>query len=333
LTAEGERLEQERELAQLEEQLAQLEAAGAEAGPLKALRARVQALREAVWRQPTAWQVVQAARHPQRPKLADYVERLFTDVVELHGDRLFGDDPAMFCGLARLDGQPVVVVGHHKGRDTRENVHRRWGMPNPDGYRKAVRILRLAEKHRLPVVSLVDTPAAYPGVEAEERGQAEAIARSILTLVQLTSPVVVAIVGEGGSGGALAIGVGDRVLMMQYAIYSVIPPEGCAAILWRDATRKEEAASALKLTAQDLLELGVVDEVVPEPLGGAHQGPDQAARALHDALLRHLREVQALPPEERLRRRYDKYRRMGRFSVLRADPPPPGTSPRETHVR
>ncbi|MDR7607470.1 MAG: carboxyl transferase domain-containing protein, partial [Armatimonadota bacterium] len=186
-------------------------------------------------------------------------------------------------------------------------------------YRKAARVLRLADKLGLPAVALVDTPAAYPGVEAEERGQAEAIARSILTLVQLRSPVVVAITGEGGSGGALAIGVGDRVLMMQYAIYSVIPPEGCAAILWRDAARKEEAASALKLTAQDLLELGVVDEVVPEPLGGAHLDPERAAQALREALVRHLREVQAVPPEERLRRRYDKYRRMGRFTSHPSD--------------
>jgi acetyl-CoA carboxylase carboxyl transferase subunit alpha len=188
-------------------------------------------------------------------------------------------------------------------------------MPNPEGYRKAVRVMRLAEKLGLPVVSLVDTPAAYPGVEAEERGQAEAIARSILTMVELRCPVVVAITGEGGSGGALAIGVGDRVLMMQYAIYSVIPPEGCAAILWRDAGRKEEAAAALKLTAWDLLELGVVDEVVPEPLGGAHLDPGRAAAALQEALVRHLREVQALPAQERQRRRYDKYRRMGRVRV------------------
>ncbi|MDR7408897.1 MAG: acetyl-CoA carboxylase carboxyltransferase subunit alpha [Armatimonadota bacterium] len=323
MTTAPDRSEQERELQQLEEQLAQLQAASPDVpdveARLQALRERVQVLREALWRQPTPWQVVQAARHPQRPKLADYLQRLFTDVVELHGDRLFGDDPAMFCGLARLDGQPVVVVGHHKGKDTRENVHRRWGMPNPEGYRKAARVLRLADKLGLPAVALVDTPAAYPGVEAEERGQAEAIARSILTLVQLRSPVVVAITGEGGSGGALAIGVGDRVLMMQYAIYSVIPPEGCAAILWRDAARKEEAASALKLTAQDLLELGVVDEVVPEPLGGAHLDPERAAQALREALVRHLREVQAVPPEERLRRRYDKYRRMGRFTSHPSD--------------
>lgn len=319
MTSPPERAQQERELQELEQELARLEPVAMEVPELgarvQALRARAEALREALWRAPTAWQVVQAARHPQRPKLGDYLTRVFTDVVELHGDRLFGDDPAMFCGLARLDGQPVAVVGHHKGKDTRENVSRRWGMPNPEGYRKAVRVMRLAEKLGLPVVSLVDTPAAYPGIEAEERGQAEAIARSILAMVELRCPVVVAITGEGGSGGALAIGVGDRVLMMQYAIYSVIPPEGCAAILWRDAGRKEEAAAALKLTAQDLLELGVVDEVVPEPLGGAHLDTDQAAAALQEALVRHLREVQALAPQERQHRRYDKYRRMGRFQV------------------
>ncbi len=319
MTSPPDRAQLEQELQVLEQELARLEAAPQEVPDLAAragaLRARVEALREALWREPTAWQVVQAARHPQRPKLEDYLARVFTEVVELHGDRLFGDDPAMFCGLARLEGQPVAVVGHHKGKDTRENVSRRWGMPNPEGYRKAVRVMRLAEKLGLPVVSLVDTPAAYPGVEAEERGQAEAIARSILTMVELRCPVVVAITGEGGSGGALAIGVGDRVLMMQYAIYSVIPPEGCAAILWRDAGRKEEAAAALKLTAWDLLELGVVDEVVPEPLGGAHLDPDRAAAALQEALVRHLREVQALPSQERQRRRYDKYRRMGRFRV------------------
>lgn len=320
MTSPPDRAQQERELQELEEQLAQLQATPAEQVPdlpsrVQALRARIEAVRAVLWHEPTAWQVVQAARHPQRPKLGDYLEKVFTDVVELHGDRLFGDDPAMFCGLARLDGEPVAVVGHHKGKDTRENVHRRWGMPNPEGYRKAMRIMRLADKLGLPVISLVDTPAAYPGVEAEQRGQAEAIARSILTMLELRCPVVVAITGEGGSGGALAVAVGDRVLMMQYAIYSVIPPEGCAAILWRDSDRKEEAASALKLTARDLLELGVVDEVVPEALGGAHLDPDRTAAALHEALSRHLREVRDLPPEERRRRRYDKYRRMGRFGV------------------
>ncbi len=315
MTQAPDRGERERPLEELEGQRMRPQAAG-EAAEAQAQRDASQAQAEALGGQPTPWEVVQIARHPQRPKLADYLDRLFTDVVELHGDRLFGDDPALFAGLARLDGQPVAVVGHHKGRDTRENVYRRWGMPNPEGYRKAARVLRLAEKLGLPVVSLVDTPAAYPGVEAEERGQAEAIARGILTLVQLRCPVVVAITGEGGSGGALAIAVGDRVLMMQYAIYSVIPPEGCAAILWRDADRKEEAASALKLTAQDLVQLGVVDEVVPEPLGGAHRDPDAAAGALREAVLRHLRELQRVPDQDRLRGRYDKYRRMGRFGQL-----------------
>ncbi len=307
-----ERAERERELERLEQELAR---GAVSEESQQALRARVQALREELWRNPTAWQIVQAARHPQRPKLADYLKRLFTDVVELHGDRLFGDDPAMFCGLGRFLGEPVAIVGHYKGKDTRENLHRRWGMPNPEGYRKAVRVMRLAEKRGIPVISLVDTPAAYPGIEAEERGQAEAIARSLLTMARLRSPIVVAITGEGGSGGALAIAVGDRILMMQYAIYSVISPEGCAAILWRDAARKEEAAEALKLTARDLYGFGLVDEVVPEPLGGAHLDPDAACSALQEALSRALAQVRFLAPEERLALRYDKYRRMGRFTM------------------
>lgn len=319
-SAPEERAERERELERLEQELAR--GTGAAEELQEVLRARAEALREELWRDPTPWQIVQAARHPQRPKLADYLQRLFTDVVELHGDRLFADDPALFCGLGRFLGEPVAIVGHYKGKDTRENLHRRWGMPNPEGYRKAVRVMRLAEKRGLPVIALVDTPAAYPGIEAEERGQAEAIARSLLTMAQLRSPTVVAITGEGGSGGALAIAVGDRVLMMQYAIYSVISPEGCAAILWRDAARKEEAAAALKLTARDLYAFGVVDEVVPEPLGGAHLDPDAACSALRDALSRALAEVQALAAEERLARRYDKYRRMGRFGVAAPSPEP-----------
>ena len=264
------------------------------------------------------WEIVQLARHPQRPKLDDYLAGLFTEVVELHGDRLFGDDPALFCGLARFRGEPVVVVGHRKGRETRENVERRWGMPNPEGYRKAVRVMRLAEKRGLPVVSLVDTPAAYPGIEAEERGQAEAIARSILVMSRLRTPIVVAITGEGGSGGALGIAVGDRVLMMEYAIYSVIPPEGCAAILWRDAERREEAAAALKLTARDLLALGVVDEIVPEPPGGAHEDPERAVEAVAQALAHTLDTLRRVPVDELVARRYAKYRGIGQFAEVPA---------------
>jgi len=264
------------------------------------------------------WEIVQLARHPQRPKLDDYLAGLFTEVVELHGDRLFGDDPALFCGLARFRGEPVVVVGHRKGRETRENVERRWGMPNPEGYRKAVRVMRLAEKRGLPVVSLVDTPAAYPGIEAEERGQAEAIARSILVMSRLRTPIVVAVTGEGGSGGALGIAVGDRVLMMEYAIYSVIPPEGCAAILWRDAERREEAAAALKLTARDLLALGVVDEIVPEPPGGAHEDPERAVEAVAQALAHTLDTLRRVPVDELVARRYAKYRGIGQFAEVPA---------------
>jgi acetyl-CoA carboxylase carboxyl transferase subunit alpha len=277
------------------------------------LTAQANELREAVWRDPTPWQIVQIARHPQRPKLADYLGALFTDVTELHGDRLFGDDPAMFCGMARFDGAPCAVIGHYKGKETRENIERRWGMPNPEGYRKAVRVMRLAEKHGLPVISLVDTPAAYPGIEAEERGQAEAIARSIMVMTQLRTPIVVAVTGEGGSGGALGIAVGDRVVMMQYAIYSVIPPEGCAAILWHDASRKEEAAAALKLTARDLLQLGLVDEIVPEPTGGAHHDPDAVTVSLRDALRSVLRSSQGVGLGKLCAARYEKYRRMGMY--------------------
>jgi acetyl-CoA carboxylase carboxyl transferase subunit alpha len=266
---------------------------------------------------PSPWEIVQLARHPQRPKLDDYLAGLFTDVTELHGDRLFGDDPALFCGLACFRGEPVVVVGHRKGRETRENMERRWGMPNPEGYRKAVRVMRLAEKRGLPVVSLVDTPAAYPGIEAEERGQAEAIARAILVMSRLRTPIVVAVTGEGGSGGALGIAVGDRVLMMEYAIYSVIPPEGCAAILWRDAERREEAAAALKLTAPDLLALGVVDEIIPEPPGGAHEDPARAMEAVAQALAGALDTLRRVPVDELVARRYAKYRGMGQFAEVR----------------
>ncbi len=262
---------------------------------------------------PSPWEIVQLARHPQRPKLDDYLEALFTEVTELHGDRLFGDDPAMFCGLARFEGEPVAVLGHRKGRQTKENLERRWGMPNPEGFRKAMRVMRLAEKRGLAVVSFVDTPAAYPGVEAEERGQAEAIARSILTMVRLRTPIAVVVTGEGGSGGALGIAVGDRILMMAYAIYSVIPPEGCAAILWRDAARKEEAARALKLTAWDLQQLGVVDEVIPEPPGGAQEAPQQAFAAVRETLRRTLHDLRTVPVDELLPRRYAKYRSLGRF--------------------
>jgi len=264
---------------------------------------------------PSAWEVVQLARHAQRPKAPDVVRALLTDLVEVHGDRAYRDDPAMLAGFGWFDGQPVAVVAPRKGRDTRENLAFNFGMPNPEGYRKAIRVMRLAEKFGLPLLSVVDTPAAFPGDEAEMRGQAEAIARAIQTMTRLRVPIVVVITGEGGSGGALAIAVGDVVLMLEYATYTVIPPEGCAAILWRDAGRAREAADALHLTAPDLLRLGVIDEIVPEPPGGAHLDPDAAIASVRAAVARHLRALRGVDPAALLARRYEKYRRMGRVLV------------------
>lgn len=262
---------------------------------------------------PTPWDTVQLARHPQRPRLSDLVPSLFTEVTELHGDRLFRDDAAMFAALARFDERPVVLIGTYKGKDTKENIAHNFGMPYPEGYRKALRAMRLAEKFGYAVISLVDTPAAWPGDEAEERGQAEAIARNIQEMTRLRAPIVVVITGEGGSGGALAIGVGDVVMMLQHAIYTVIPPEGCAAILWHDAARAPEAAEALRLTAADLRRLGVIDEILPEPPGGAQRDPDVVADAIRDALRRSLAALDAEPVDTLLERRYNKYRAMGQI--------------------
>ncbi len=278
---------------------------------IASLQARAEDLRTQIFAQPSPWHVVQLARHLQRPRLVDFVTALFTDVAELHGDRLYRDDPAMYAALAKFEDQPVVVVGTYKGKDTKENIAHNFGMPYPEGYRKSLRVMRLAEKFRYPLISFVDTPGAYPGDGAEERGQAEAIARNIAEMTGLRTPIVVVITGEGGSGGALAIGVGDVILMLQYAIYTVIAPEGCAAILWHDASRAREAAAALKLTAPDLRTLGVVDEIVPEPLGGAHRDPEVVLGNVRSALRGHLAGFREVPIETLLERRYDKYRRMG----------------------
>ncbi len=278
---------------------------------LATLEQRAEDLRRAIYSHPTPWHIVQLARHPQRPRLADYMATLFTDVMELHGDRAFRDDPAILAALARLDGRPVAVIGHNKGKDTKENISRNFGMPYPEGYRKTLRVMKLAEKFSLPVLSFVDTPGAFPGDAAEERGQAEAIARNIEEMSRLRTPVLVIITGEGGSGGALAIAVGDRVLMLQYAVYTVISPEGCAAILWRDATRAPEAATALRLTAQDLLPMGVIDEVLPEPFGGAHRDADTVCATVRDALHRHLDALQQVSPQDLVNRRYAKFRQLG----------------------
>jgi acetyl-CoA carboxylase carboxyl transferase subunit alpha len=280
-------------------------------GELAALRKRVDQIRAEVYGRLTPWQRVLVARHPSRPYMLDYVERLCTDFTELHGDRRFADDGAIVCGFARFHDEPVLVVGHQKGRDTKQKVLRNFGYARPEGYRKALRAMKLAEKFRRAILVFVDTPAAYPGVESEERGIAEAIAFNLREMAVLDVPVVIIITGEGGSGGALGIAIGDRVLIQQFAVYSVIPPEGCAAILWRDATRKIEAAEALKLTAPDLLARGIVDAIVPEPLGGAHQEPDQAAALVDQALQHGLAEVRALSSDERLARRYEKFRHLG----------------------
>jgi acetyl-CoA carboxylase carboxyl transferase subunit alpha len=279
------------------------------------LRARVSSMRAELFAALTPWQHVLVARHPSRPVTLDYVERLFTSFDEIHGDRRFADDPAIVCGCALYHGEPVLVVGHQKGRTTKEKILRNFGYARPEGYRKAIRAMRMAEKYRRPILIFVDTPAAFPGIESEERGVAEAIAFNLREMAVLDVPVIVMVSGEGGSGGALGIAIGDRVLIQEFAIYSVIPPEGCAAILWRDSSRKVEAATALKLTAPDLLRSAIVDEVVPEPVGGAHQDPVLAAALLDTALARTLREVRAWSPEERLARRYARFRNLGRAGI------------------
>lgn len=260
-----------------------------------------------------AWRRVQLARHPQRPHTLDYVERLFERFHELHGDRSFGDDPAIICGFCFFRGRPVMAVGQQKGRKTEEKLERNFGMPRPEGYRKALRAMKLAEKYGRPIITLLDTPGAYPGMDAEERGQAEAIARNLFEMAQLEVPLVAVCIGEGGSGGALALGVGNRVLMLENAVYSVISPESCAAIVWRDSGKAELAAEALKLTAVDLKRLGMVDDVVAEPLGGAHEDADTAAGLLGDALEQALDDLQARSPEQLVEDRYRKFREMGGF--------------------
>ena len=277
------------------------------------LEKRIIKVREEIYSQLTPWQRTQLSRHIDRPHTLDYFHLIFEDFIELHGDRGFMDDPAMVGGLARLDGKAVVVVGHQKGRDMKEMGYRNFGMPHPEGYRKALRIMELGARFRKPIITMIDTPGAYPGVGAEERGQAEAIAHNLREMATFPVPIVVVVIGEGGSGGALAIGVGDRILMMENAVYSVISPEGCAAILWRDGTKGPLAAEVMKLTAADLLELAVIDEVIPEPAGGAHRDYHEAAATLKTAIARHLTDLQGLPEEKLVSERYQRFRRMGAF--------------------
>jgi acetyl-CoA carboxylase carboxyl transferase subunit alpha len=310
-------LDFERPLLELENRISELRSSG----DSKATRDEVAKLEERLLRQQrrvygglTPWQRAQLARHPKRPHTLDFFRLLLEDFVELHGDRVFGDDKAIVGGLARFDGEPVVVIGHQKGRDTRENIARNFGMPHPEGYRKALRLMELAGKFGKPILTFIDTPGAYPGLGAEERGQGEAIARNLREMAGLGTPIVCVVTGEGGSGGALAIGVGNRVLMLEHAIYSVISPEGCAAILWGEASKAQEAAELMRVTAPDLLHLGVIDGIVPEPLGGAHRNWEETAENLRSALRGSLRELHSRSSESLVADRYEKFRKIGVFA-------------------
>jgi acetyl-CoA carboxylase carboxyl transferase subunit alpha len=278
------------------------------------LEEKLHRLQKEIFSNLTGWQITQLARHIDRPKASHYVQSMFEDFVELHGDRNYGDDPAILGGMAKFNGRSVTIIAHQKGADAKEMAYRNFGMPHPEGYRKALRLMKLAELFKKPILTMIDTPGAFPGVGAEERGQAEAIARNLEMMIMLRTPIITVVIGEGGSGGALAIGVGDRILMLEHSIYSVISPEGCAAILWKDGEKgKEVAAESLKLTAADLSRLGVIDEIVKEPLGGAHRDPQGMAQILKEVVERHLKELERMNEEELLGLRYEKFRRMGTF--------------------
>jgi acetyl-CoA carboxylase carboxyl transferase subunit alpha len=308
-------LDFERPLVELEKKIAELKQLTSQgvdlAQDIRNLESEARRLQREIFRDLDPWRKVQLSRHPRRPYFLDYVPYLFTDFLELHGDRTFSDDPAIVAAMARFQGRPVAVLGHQKGRSTKENMLRNFGMPRPEGYRKARRLMDLADRFGAPILAFVDTPGAYPGVGAEERGQAQAIAENLVRMAQLSVPMVVTILGEGGSGGALAMAMGNRVLMLEYAIYSVISPEGCASILWKDAGRAPDAAVALRLTAQELRELEVIDEVIPEPPGGAHRDPGAMAHAVGEAVKRHLHDLEGLAGEVLRRDRHDKFRKMG----------------------
>jgi acetyl-CoA carboxylase carboxyl transferase subunit alpha len=278
------------------------------------LQKRSDELIESIFSSLSAWQYSQVARHPQRPYTLDYIERIFTDFEELHGERSFADDPAIVCGIARLEGMPVAIIGHQKGRDTNDRIYRNYGMPKPEGYRKALRIMKLAEKFKLPVLTFIDTPGAYPGIGAEERGQSEAIARNLITMAALKTPIISTVIGEGGSGGALAIGVADKLFMMKYSTYSVISPEGCASILWKSADKAETAAEAMGITANNLHELGLIDEIIDEPLGAAHRDYDKTAEVLKQSLVLAVKELKENTVDELVNKRQDRIRQYGCFN-------------------
>jgi acetyl-CoA carboxylase carboxyl transferase subunit alpha len=311
-------LEFEQPIAELEAKIEELRYVGDDAEinineEIGRLQAKSRSLTESIFSNLDAWQISQLARHPQRPYALDYIQKIFTDFEELHGDRTYADDPAIVGGLARLDGKPVMVIGQQKGRDTKEKLHRNFGMPRPEGYRKAQRLMEMAERFHLPILTFIDTPGAYPGIGAEERGQSEAIARNLYVMAGLKTPIVCTVTGEGGSGGALAIGVGDRMLMLEYSIYSVISPEGCASILWKSADKAADAAEALGITSTRLKELNLVDEVIEEPLGGAHRDPDEIADRLKARLIDHVEQLSRLPANQLVAARYQRLMSYGEF--------------------
>jgi acetyl-CoA carboxylase carboxyl transferase subunit alpha len=310
-------LEFERPIIELEKKIAELRGLSTAtvdfSAEIRKLDQKARKLQKEIFAELSAQQKVQLSRHPGRPYMLDYVRLLTEDFTELHGDRSFHDDPAIVGGMARFDAWEVLVLGHQKGRNTKENLHRNFGMARPEGYRKATRLMRMASRYRRPILCFIDTPGAYPGLGAEERGQAEAIAKALQVMASLECPIISIVVGEGGSGGALALGVADRILMLEYSIYSVISPEGCASILWRDPSKVPEAATQLKLTAPDLVRLGICDEIIPEAPGGAHRDAAVTANKLRVALKKHLRELCALPPAELVEKRYQKFRAMGAF--------------------
>jgi acetyl-CoA carboxylase carboxyl transferase subunit alpha len=313
-------LEFEQPIAELEAKIEELRYVGDDAEinigeEITRLQSKSKSLTESIFSNLNSWQISQLARHPQRPYTLEYIDQIFTDFEELHGDRAFADDKAIVGGVARLDGRPVMIIGHQKGRDTKEKVQRNFGMPRPEGYRKALRLMEMAERFRLPILTFIDTPGAYPGVGAEERGQSEAIARNLMVMARLRTPIICTVIGEGGSGGALAIGVGDRVMMLQYSTYSVISPEGCASILWKSAEKASDAAEALGITSERLKELGLIDYIISEPLGGAHRDVPAMAANIKRALLGKLEEVDRLDPAQLLDNRYHRLMSFGNFEI------------------
>jgi len=309
-------LDFEKPIVELEKKIQELKSFGSEkkidlSSEIKKLEDKLDHLKKDTYVNLSAWQKVQLARHPLRPYTLDYIGMLLTDFIELHGDRLFADDKALICGFAKLDGKKVAIMGHQKGRDTKENLKRNFGCAHPEGYRKALRVMQLAEQSNMPIVVFIDTPGAYPGIGAEERGQSQAIALNLREMARIATPIISIVIGEGGSGGALGVGVADRVCVLENAYYSVISPEGCAAILWKNGAKAPEAAEVLKLTAEGLLKMGIIDEVVPEPLGGAHRDPQKSAQNIKEAIQRNLKELKAMSKEELLQARYKKFRGMG----------------------